>query len=56
MLRSPALDLDGFALASSAICRLALLDLNQARMGCRATFIPLMQIKAAEGSATNIEG
>src|ERR1700722_3705043 len=84
ILRSPGPDLDGVAPVSSAICRSALVDLNQARLGCRAAlrwtvahttgghrggpllwnqsltgaggFIPLMQIKAAEWSATNIRG
>jgi hypothetical protein len=56
MLRGPVQDLDGIAPASSALCRSALVDLNQARLGYRATFIPLMQIKAADWSATNIEG
>jgi hypothetical protein len=33
-----------------------LVDLNQARLRWRATFIPLMQIKAADWSDPNIEG
>jgi hypothetical protein len=36
-------DLDGFAYANSAVCRLALIDLNQAQLRCRAgTINPLM--------------
>jgi hypothetical protein len=38
MLRGPVQDFDGIALASSAICRAALLDLNKVRLRWRESW------------------